>query len=111
MYYICRMVPRKVSSYMLLTGIPIDAEEALRSGLISKLSEDDAGLEEELELVCDAIAAKPKAVIELGKSFYRQQLEMGELKYMIYFIIFFPPWLNVLIWSQGWPMLWRPAAA
>ena len=35
------MVPRKVSSYMLLTGLPLGAEEALRAGLVSRLAEDD----------------------------------------------------------------------
>ena len=75
------MVPRKVSSYMLLTGIPIDAEDALRSGLVSRLSEDDAALEREIDTVCEAIAIKPKKVVELGKAFYRKQIEMGNENY------------------------------
>ena len=72
------MVPRKVSSYMLLTGIPIDAEDALRSGLVSRLAEDDEALEREIDTVCEAIAVKPKKVVELGKAFYRRQIEMGK---------------------------------
>ena len=74
------MVPRKVSSYMLLTGLPIGAEDALRAGLVSRLAEDDAALEREIEAVCEAVAAKPKKVVELGKAFYRRQIEMGEQK-------------------------------
>ena len=72
------MVPRKVSSYMLLTGIPIDAEDALRSGLVSRLSEDDEALGKEIDTICEAISSKPKKVIELGKAFYRRQIEMGK---------------------------------
>ena len=75
--FLFRMVPRKVSSYMLLTGIPIDSVDALRSGLVSRLSETDEALEKEIDTVCDAIAIKPKKVVELGKAFYRRQIEMG----------------------------------
>ena len=32
---LARVVPRKMSAYMLLTGIPISAPEALQSGLVS----------------------------------------------------------------------------
>ena len=63
---------------MLLTGIPIDAEDALRSGLVSRLAEDDEALEREIDTVCEAIAVKPKKVVELGKAFYRRQIEMGK---------------------------------
>ena len=38
---LARSVPRKISAYMLLTGLPINAQEALRSGLISKLVKDE----------------------------------------------------------------------
>ena len=31
---LARVVPRKMSAYMLLTGIPISAPEALQSGLV-----------------------------------------------------------------------------
>jgi enoyl-CoA hydratase/carnithine racemase len=34
-------------------------------------------LEAELERICAAIASKPRAVIALGKRFYRRQLELG----------------------------------
>jgi len=34
-------------------------------------------LDAELELICAAIASKPRAVIALGKRFYRQQLELS----------------------------------
>ena len=34
---LARVVPRKMSAYMLLTGIPITAPEALRSGLVNNI--------------------------------------------------------------------------
>jgi enoyl-CoA hydratase/carnithine racemase len=35
-----------MSAFMLLTGLPITADEALRAGLISKLAKDSEHLEE-----------------------------------------------------------------
>ena len=72
-----RSVPRKVSSYMLLTGKPISAAEALNSGLISKMTKNSEDLEVEIESICQAIISKPRGVIALGKKFYYEQLEMG----------------------------------
>ena len=74
---LARTVPRKMSAYMLLTGKPISAEEALRSGLISKLLPDEESLEAEVRDICQAVASKPKGVIALGKRFYYRQMEMG----------------------------------
>jgi len=42
---LARAIPRKMSAFMLLTGLPINAEEALRAGLISKLAKDSEQLE------------------------------------------------------------------
>ena len=72
-----RMVPRKVSSYMLYTGLPISAEEAYQAGLISRLVEDTEALDSEVATICQAIGSKPKGVIALGKRFYHKQMEMG----------------------------------
>lgn len=32
-----RVVPKKTAAYMLFTGTPINADEALRTGLVSKV--------------------------------------------------------------------------
>ena len=72
-----RMVPRKVSSYMLYTGLPISAKEAYQAGLISRLVEDTEALDSEVATICQAIGSKPKGVIALGKRFYYKQMEMG----------------------------------
>lgn len=73
---ISRVIPRMKSSYMLLTGLPISADEALRSGLVSSVvcSED---LDKELERICDAIKTKSRAIVSFGKKFYYQQLNMN----------------------------------
>ncbi|XP_046991551.1 enoyl-CoA hydratase domain-containing protein 3, mitochondrial isoform X2 [Schistocerca americana] len=69
-----RAVPKKVAAHMLFTGLPLSAEEALRAGLVSKVvpAED---LEEEVRKIVDSICNKSRAVIELGKKFFYQQLE------------------------------------
>jgi len=74
---LARMVPRKTSAYMLMTGNPISAEEALRTGLISKMAADSESLEAEVGSICEAIASKPRGVVALGKRFFYKQLEMG----------------------------------
>jgi len=72
---LARRVPRAVSGYMLLTGLPIGAEEAAQAGLVSRLVPEDR-LEVEVANICSAIASKPRGVIALGKRFYQKQLEM-----------------------------------
>lgn len=72
---LARRVPRSVSGYMLLTGLPIGAEEAVQAGLVSRLLPEDQ-LEEEVARICAAICSKPRGVIALGKRFYQQQVEL-----------------------------------
>ncbi|KAK8750042.1 hypothetical protein OTU49_015208 [Cherax quadricarinatus] len=71
-----RCVPWKVSAHMLLTGLPITAEEALHAGLVSKVVLENE-LEQETQRIVDAITRKSKAVISLGKKFMYKQMEMG----------------------------------
>lgn len=71
-----RCVPRKVSAHMLLTGLPITAQEALRAGLVSKVVPEEE-LDNEVEKAVDAILHKSKSVIALGKKFMYEQMEMG----------------------------------
>ena len=72
---LARRVPRAVSGYMLLTGLPISAQQAYNAGLVSSLVQEE-DLEAEIERVCRAIASKPRGVISLGKEFYQRQLEL-----------------------------------
>jgi len=72
---LARRVPRAVSGYMLLTGEPINAQEAYNAGLVSRLVEEE-NVDQEVEKICASIANKPRGVIALGKRFYQQQIEM-----------------------------------
>jgi len=72
---LARRVPRAVSGHMLLTGLPIDAEQAARAGLVSSLVAEDR-VEDEVAKICAAIASKPRGVVALGKRFYQRQLEL-----------------------------------
>ncbi|XP_053681173.1 enoyl-CoA hydratase domain-containing protein 3, mitochondrial isoform X1 [Anopheles nili] len=70
---VVRAVPRMKAAYMLLTGLPINANEALEAGLVSKVVQKDC-LNDEVKNVCNAIASKSRAVITLGKKFFYEQI-------------------------------------
>lgn len=72
---ISRVIPRMKSSYMLLTGLPISSDEALRTGLVSSVVPSEK-LDEEVAKISDAIKSKSRAVVSFGKKFYYQQLGM-----------------------------------
>ncbi|PSN31846.1 Enoyl-CoA hydratase domain-containing protein 3 [Blattella germanica] len=72
---VCRAVPRKIAAQMLFTGIPLTASEALQSGLVSKVVPQE-NLDEEVHRIVDAITSKSRSVLELGKKFLYEQLEM-----------------------------------
>ncbi len=61
---------------MLMTGNPITAAEALRSGLVCQVTSQE-DFERAIADICNAIKAKSRAVVALGKRFYRRQLELG----------------------------------
>uniref|UniRef100_A0A182QRW5 Enoyl-CoA hydratase domain-containing protein 3, mitochondrial n=1 Tax=Anopheles farauti TaxID=69004 RepID=A0A182QRW5_9DIPT len=72
---VVRAIPRMRASYMLLTGLPITAAEALEAGLVSKVVAKDR-LHEEVSNVCKAIASKSRSVISLGKKFFYKQIAL-----------------------------------
>nr|ADJ68233.1 enoyl CoA hydratase [Anopheles sinensis] len=72
---VVRAVPRMKAAYMLFTGLPISATEALEAGLVSKVVSKDS-LDEELDKICKAIASKSRSVIALGKKFFYEQMAM-----------------------------------
>lgn len=72
---VCRAVPRKVAAQMLFTGLPLTANEALQAGLVSNVILQE-NLDEEVQKVVDAIIRKSRSVVELGKKFLYEQLEM-----------------------------------
>ncbi len=71
-----RNVARKRAMQMLLSGDFIDADTALRYGLLNQVVE--AGeLDDAVAQMAQQIAAKPPRVIQLGKRRFYQQLEQG----------------------------------
>ena len=95
---VARSVLLKTAAYMLYTGLPITAEDALRAGLVSRVVPHEelgnkqilitqslqAGAlskfaDEETARVIDSITAKSRPVIRLGKDFLRKQLRMSDI--------------------------------
>ncbi|XP_037813068.1 enoyl-CoA hydratase domain-containing protein 3, mitochondrial-like [Lucilia sericata] len=73
---ISRVMARPQSAYMLMTGLPITAQEAFTAGLVSRVV-PVAELETEMQKVTDAIKHKSRTVIALGKEFYYKQLNLS----------------------------------
>lgn len=73
---LARNIPRKQAMEMLLTGEFIDAQAALRHGLVNRVVGADA-LDAEVRMLATAIAAKPAAAIAAGKRSFYEQVETG----------------------------------
>ena len=76
MVAVARNVPRKAALEMLLTGDFIEAEEALRLGLVNQVTAPER-LEEAFEALVARLLDKPPEVLALGKRAFYRQLEMG----------------------------------
>jgi enoyl-CoA hydratase/carnithine racemase len=70
-----RNVPPKRALDMLMTGRFIEADEALAIGLISRVA-PDAGLDEAVGAVTDAICAKSAVAVRTGKAMFARQAGM-----------------------------------
>ena len=75
MVALSRNVSRKHAMEMLLTGEPVDAEAALRIGLVNRVVAEGEARAAALALATKAAAASP-AVVKLGKEAFYRQLEM-----------------------------------
>ncbi len=71
-----RNVGRKAAFEMLVTGEFIDAPTAVQRGLINRCVAAD-GLDQTIDTMAAAIAAKPQSVIAAGKALFYRQLELG----------------------------------
>ena len=76
MVALSRNVPRKPALEMLLTGDFIEADDALRLGLVNQVVAPDQ-LEEAFEALLARLLDKPPEVLGLGKRAFYRQLEMG----------------------------------
>ena len=79
MVAVSRAVNQKAAMEMLLTGDMIDAESAVRHGLVNRVVPHDALMEETMALA-ERIASKSRLVVGLGKqAFYKQgEMELGD---------------------------------
>jgi enoyl-CoA hydratase/carnithine racemase len=71
-----RNVGRKAAFEMLVTGDLIDAATAVQRGLINRSVPADR-LDQEIDRLAAAIAAKPRSVIAEGKALFYRQIELG----------------------------------
>ena len=71
-----RNLGRKAAFEMLVTGAFISAEEARSKGLINRVVAADS-VEAEVASLVDAITAKPRVALALGKALFYRQLELG----------------------------------
>ena len=78
-----RNVSAKRAMEMLLTGDFIDAQTALREGLVNRVVPLEA-LDAEVERLVQSIVEKPRAAVALGKALVYRQRELGlEAAYQI----------------------------
>lgn len=75
MVALSRNVARKQAMEMLLTGEMIDAETALRFGLVNRVAPPEA-LERDTLAFAQLIAGKPRHTVKIGKEAFYRQLEM-----------------------------------
>jgi len=73
---VSRNISRKQAMELLLTGEFIDAQTALRWGLINRTSPLDK-LDEEIKKLTDSILAKPSLAVFTGKKMFYKQLELN----------------------------------
>jgi enoyl-CoA hydratase/carnithine racemase len=73
---LARNVGRKAAFEMLVTGEFIDAAAAVQRGLINRSVPADR-LDQEIDRLAAAIAAKPPSVIATGKALFYRQIELG----------------------------------
>jgi enoyl-CoA hydratase/carnithine racemase len=76
MVAVARNVARKAAMEMLLTGDFIEAEDALRLGLVNQVVAPEK-LEDAFDALLARLLDKPPGVLALGKRAFYRQLEMG----------------------------------
>ena len=75
MVSLSRNAGRKAAMELLTTGHLMSAEDAAKAGIINRTVNSDR-LDEEVDTMAKAVAAKPASVLALGKQAFYRQLEM-----------------------------------
>ncbi|HEX4370870.1 MAG TPA: enoyl-CoA hydratase [Rhizomicrobium sp.] len=75
MVALSRSIGRKLAMEMLLTGEPINANDAKRMGLVNRVV-GPAALKSETMALAQKIAAKPRVTVRTGKEAFYRQIEM-----------------------------------
>ena len=73
--YLGRVAPRKKAFELVITGREIGPEEAERLGLVTRVVPADR-LDAEVEALAGALAARPRAVVQTCKEFFRDIQDM-----------------------------------
>lgn len=76
MVALTRAVGRKAAMGMLLTGEMVDADEALRLGLVNRVV-PDAALDAAVAALAALVAGKSRRTVAIGKQAFYRQCEMG----------------------------------
>ena len=71
---VSRNIPRKQAMELLLTGEFIDANTALKWGLINRIAPEEK-LDEEVQKLADAILTKSSVAVFTGKKMFYEQVE------------------------------------
>lgn len=76
MVALTRNIPRKNAMHMLLTGEPVNADEAARLGLVNRVVPKGTELDAAFALA-RKVAAKSTATVKIGKQAFYRQAEMS----------------------------------
>ena len=76
MVALSRNIPRKNAMHMLLTGEPVNADEAARLGLVNRVVPKGTELDAAFALA-RKVAAKSTATVKIGKQAFYRQAEMS----------------------------------
>ena len=76
MVALTRNIPRKNAMHMLLTGEPVNADEAARLGLVNRVVPRGTELDAAFALT-RKVAAKSTATVKIGKQAFYRQAEMS----------------------------------
>ena len=76
MVALSRNVSRKTAMQMLLTGSPLNAQQATRAGLINEAVPAE-NLQQRTREIAETIASKSAKTLAIGKEAFYRQLEMG----------------------------------